>query len=128
MSFPPRFLHSHDHLQQNPDHEHVVVDREDWIEARKALGLPSQLTEEDWNEYDFCVFLIDGTVINQEITDALFVAGCDDGTIATSGTRAWIRFTRKAESLRAAIKSAVHDIEKAKCVVVAHVEIETNTL
>ena len=33
-----KFLHDHDCLQQNHDHEHVTVDRTDWEEVQALLG------------------------------------------------------------------------------------------
>ncbi|MFA5767204.1 MAG: hypothetical protein WC919_04740 [Candidatus Paceibacterota bacterium] len=128
------FLHSHNHLRQNPDHEHVVVDRADWEKARRILLTTGTIEEanrklaqlEEYKSYDFCVVLDDGTVITNEIVGALLAAGCDDGTIASSGTRTWVRFTREAESLEVAIKSAVDDVRKANCCTVVRIEMDAD--
>lgn len=116
MNFPPQFLHSHEHLLPNPNHEHVVVDRADWIEARRIFSNKQKT-------FDFIVCLDSGTDM-KSIADPLLEAGCDDGTIASCGDRVWIRFSREAESLEQAIKSAVADVRSAKCCTVVRVEIE----
>jgi hypothetical protein len=45
--------------------------------------------------------------------DALFAAGCDDGTPASSQGLAWIHFDREAASLEEAIRSAVINVQAA---------------
>ena len=45
--------------------------------------------------------------------DALFAAGCDDGTPASSGGAAWIHFDREAESLEEAIRTAITQVQAA---------------
>jgi hypothetical protein len=110
------FLHNHDSLQQSPDHEHVVVDRVDWEEARRIFSSKQKT-------FDFIVCLDSGTNMKL-IADPLMEAGCGDGTIASCGDRVWIRFSREAESLEQAIKSAVADVRSAKCCTVTRVEIE----
>jgi DNA-dependent RNA polymerase auxiliary subunit epsilon len=123
------FLHNHDHLQQNPAHEHVVVDRSDWEKARKIFFSAESQEDaraklaEQTKSFEFIVVLIDGTVITDEIAGQIYQA-CDDCLITTSGSRAWLRFTREAETLEQAINSAVADIHKAKCVIPKTVEIE----
>jgi hypothetical protein len=110
------FLHSHDHLIPNITHEHVVVDRTDWEEARRIFA-------GQYKSYEFIVCLDDGIDI-ESISEPLLKAGCDDGTLASCGNRVWIRFTRKAESLEQAIRSAVNDIRSAKCCTVVRIEVE----
>lgn len=64
--------------------------------------------------YDFVLLL--KTRRNPDIDDtlnALFLAGCDDGTFGIIGGVAQIRFSREADSLGAAIDSAVADVAKA---------------
>jgi hypothetical protein len=60
------------------------------------------------------------------LAEALFEAGCDDGTPCSSDGLAWIGFHREAESLESAIRSAVADGQKAG-VTVARVQIERNS-
>jgi hypothetical protein len=55
--------------------------------------------------------------------DALYEAGCDDGTLVSRCGVASVGFAREAESLGDAIGSAVKDVEKAGFKV-AKVEIE----
>jgi hypothetical protein len=110
------FLHSHDQLHQSPNHEHVVVDRADWEEA-------VQICTGKRKTFDFIVCLDNGTDM-RSIVEPLLKAGCDDGTIASCGDRVWVRFSREAESLEQAIKSAVADVRSAKCCTITRVEIE----
>jgi hypothetical protein len=55
--------------------------------------------------------------------DALFEAGCDDGTVGSCCGVISVTFTREAESLGDAIASAVNDVERAGFKV-ARIEIE----
>ena len=73
--------------------------------------------------YEFQLILKEGTEITEELADALFEAGCDDGTPGTFCGVPNIRFHREAESLESAIRSAVADVQKAGCVV-ERVQIE----
>jgi hypothetical protein len=73
--------------------------------------------------YEFNVLLKSVAEITDEQADALFSAGCDDGTPASSGGLAWIHFDRHANSLEEAIHSAVEQVQSAG-LVVAKVELE----
>ena len=48
-----------------------------------------------------------------EMSNALYEAGCDDGSPAVSQCQVSITFDREAKSLRDAIDSAIGDVEKA---------------
>jgi hypothetical protein len=67
--------------------------------------------------YDFEVVLAAGTDISEELADGLFEAGCDDGTPGTFCGTPHVSFSREAESLESAIRSAVADVRKAGCVI-----------
>ena len=67
--------------------------------------------------YEFSLVLKEGTEITEELADKLFDAGCDDGTPGTFCGAPYISFHREAESLEAAIGSAVADVQKTGCVV-----------
>jgi hypothetical protein len=54
--------------------------------------------------------------------DALFEAGCDDGTIVSRDGEVSIRFSRESTSLELAINSAVANVQQAGFHV-DHVEI-----
>jgi hypothetical protein len=56
--------------------------------------------------YEFIVTLAEGTEHTDELAEALYEAGCDDGSVWSSGGRVQIGFTRRAESLEPAIRSA----------------------
>jgi hypothetical protein len=76
--------------------------------------------------YEFIVILHGLDVINEDLADKLFEAGCDDGSPFSSCGIAGIGFSREAESLEAAIRSAVADVQKAGCTV-ERVQIESDS-
>ena len=78
-------------------------------------------------KYQFTLVLDSRHELTEEIADALFEAGCDDGTPGTSGGEFVIDFHRTADSLEAAIRSAIANIQSAGYAV-ARVEIEADTL
>jgi hypothetical protein len=63
--------------------------------------------------YEFDVLLRDVSEISDDQADALFSAGCDDGTPACCNGLAWIHFDRKGSSLEEAIRSAVAQVQAA---------------
>jgi hypothetical protein len=62
--------------------------------------------------YGFSVVLTVST-LSEEECDALYGAGCDDGTIVTRAGSTYIAFDRKAVSLEQAIRSATADVRAA---------------
>lgn len=78
------------------------------------------------NCYDFVVVLKGLDIIDDDLAEALFEAGCDDGTPFSSSGVAGIGFSREAESLESAIRSAVADVQKVGCTVHC-VEIKENS-
>lgn len=73
--------------------------------------------------YHFRVVLGVTGEIDDNHGDALFEAGCDDGTIVTRDEVSFIRFSRVSPSLEEAINSAASNIESAG-LTVDHVEVE----
>ena len=67
--------------------------------------------------YDFQIVLADVHAVNEEIADALFEAGCDDGTAFSSNGIAAVGFSRDAQSLEEAVRSAIADVNRAGFVV-----------
>ncbi len=63
--------------------------------------------------YGFDIVLKDVPEISDTQADALFEAGCDDGTPTSRGGAAWIHFDREASSLEEAIRSAVAQVQSA---------------
>lgn len=55
--------------------------------------------------------------MTEELGNALFEAGCDDGTLGVSNGVSFVCFHRDANDLESAIRSAVADVQKAGCVV-----------
>ncbi len=64
--------------------------------------------------YEFCMLL--GEVeLTDDLANRLFEAGCDDGSPGSCDGITTIDFHREADSLEAAIRSAVADVAKAGC-------------
>ena len=67
----------------------------------------------------------------EEVTDdqcnALYEAGCDDGTVSTSERVTRIDFCRDAPTLEEAIRSAIGNVNVAR-LQVARVEIEADAI
>ena len=63
--------------------------------------------------YEFDILLKDVQEVTDDQADALFAAGCDDGTPACCNGRAWIHFDRQAPSLEEGIRSAVAQVRAA---------------
>lgn len=64
-------------------------------------------------KYDFQVILAGVSEMTDEVSHALYEAGCDDGTPFSSEGIAAVGFTREATSLDEAIRSAIADIHRA---------------
>ena len=62
--------------------------------------------------YEFSIILTVSSLTNQEC-DALYEAGCDDGTVITRNRVTFVAFDRKAVSLEDAIRSATADVRAA---------------
>ncbi|HEX3150542.1 MAG TPA: hypothetical protein VHR66_20865 [Gemmataceae bacterium] len=62
--------------------------------------------------YEFSMVLSARTLSPDEC-EALYEAGCDDGTIVTRNRVTYIAFDRKADSLEQAIRSAAADVQAA---------------
>jgi hypothetical protein len=67
--------------------------------------------------YRFAVVLRGLDVIDDDLAESLYEAGCDDGSPFSSCGVASIGFDREADCLESAIRSAVADVQKAGCVV-----------
>ena len=67
--------------------------------------------------WEFTVILADGAELTEELGDALFAAGCDDASPGSCENVVAIDFDREAESLEAAIRSAVANVQAAGCTV-----------
>ena len=77
--------------------------------------------------YHFTVILAGVDEMSEELADALYDAGCDDGSPWSSEGVAAIGFDRDAESFEHAVRSAIADVQKAGCHV-AWVKIEPDDL
>jgi hypothetical protein len=74
-------------------------------------------------KFEFEVILAGDTDMTEELADRLFESGCDDGLPGISCGVPCIDFTREADSLESAIRSAIADLQKAGCVA-AEVRLE----
>lgn len=64
-------------------------------------------------EYDFALIVGGVPELTTAVEDALYKAGCDDGTVSMRHGRLYIDFSRPADSLKEAVLSAIVDVEKA---------------
>ena len=62
--------------------------------------------------YEFSLVLAGAEVSNDDC-DALYEAGCDDGTVITRNGVTYVAFDREAESLEDAIRSATAQVRAA---------------
>jgi len=79
------------------------------------------------SKYEFSLILKGSPELTEDICDKLFEAGCDDGTPGTCNGLFSIDFHRKADSLEAAINSAINNV-KAAGYDVERVEIEAGAM
>ena len=63
--------------------------------------------------YEFTVILAEVDLMTDAMADALYQAGCSDGSPFSGEGIASVGFDREAASLEAAIKSAIADVERA---------------
>jgi len=64
--------------------------------------------------FDFTLVLTGVDDVTDEVANALFEAGCDDGTPAVRSGRMVIAFSRRSSSAREAILSAIAQVRNAK--------------
>jgi hypothetical protein len=76
--------------------------------------------------YCFDIVLQGVREIADDQADALFSAGCDDGTPASCNGIAWVHFDREAHSLEEAIGSACTQV-RAAGFTVAKVEMDAES-
>jgi hypothetical protein len=79
------------------------------------------------HKYDFTLILAEPVELTDDLADALFAAGCDDGTPGTCKGVFSIDFHREATSLEAAIRSAIEDVKTAGYAV-TRVEIDAEAI
>jgi len=63
--------------------------------------------------YRFTLQLANVSEVTDDVGNALFAAGCDDGTFGACGGQAFVEFDREATSLEEAVRSAVKNVEQA---------------
>jgi len=76
--------------------------------------------------YDFIVVLKGLDVVDDDLAGKLYEAGCDDGSPFSSCGVAGVGFSREADCLESAIRSAVADVQKTGCTV-QRIEIESDS-
>lgn len=69
-------------------------------------------------KYEFSLILKGSPDLSEELADELYGVGCDDASPGTCGGVFTIDFHREAETLEAAINSAINDVRAA------HQEVE----
>ncbi len=78
-------------------------------------------------QYDFTLIFSETLELTSDLVDALFAAGCDDGTPGTSNGVFFVDFHREAGTLEDAIRSAIEDVRRAGHTVV-RVEMEAEAV
>ena len=78
-------------------------------------------------KYEFSLILSGPLELTEDLADSLFEAGCDDATPGTCNGVFSIDFHREADSLEAAIRSAIANVELAGYRV-ARVEMEAEAV
>ncbi len=76
--------------------------------------------------YEFELILRDVPDLTDDQADALFAAGCEDGTPASCDGTAWVHFDREAPSLEDAIRIALGQV-RAAGFQVARVEVDADS-
>jgi len=70
-------------------------------------------TKQTNREHDFTLVLAGIPDLTEDVENALFEAGCGDGTISFRSGRIFVTFSRQAASLKDAVISAIGDVQKA---------------
>ena len=78
-------------------------------------------------QYDFTLIFEEFPELTVELADALYAAGCDDGTPGTANGVLFVDFHREAATLEDAIRSAIENV-KAAGYEVARVEMEAQAM
>ena len=78
-------------------------------------------------KYEFSLILSGPLELTEDLADSLFEAGCDDATPGTCNGVFSIDFHREADSLEAAIRSAIANVELAGYRV-ARIEMEAEAV
>ena len=76
--------------------------------------------------HEFRLILANDIEMTEELCDRLYEAGCDDGSPGSCCGVPNIDFSREADCLESAIRSAVADVQKAGCTV-ERVQIERDS-
>ncbi len=63
--------------------------------------------------FEFLLFLASVSRSNNAMAEALYEAGCDDGTVFSSNGEVAIGFSREANSLEEAVRSAIANVVQA---------------
>ena len=80
-------------------------------------------------EFEFTLILAPSADLTEDAADALFEAGCDDGSPGMSEGVVSIDFHRESESLEDAIHSAIDQVRKAGFGVQrAEIPVETSAM
>ncbi len=74
-------------------------------------------------KYSFTLILAGSPELTDDLAERLYTTGCDDGSPGMCNGVTLIDFHREAESLEAALRSAIADVNAAGCTV-ARAEIE----
>ena len=79
------------------------------------------------SKYEFTLVLAQPDELTEDLAEALFAAGCDDGSPGSCNGIVSIDFHRESDSLENAIRSAIAQVDQAGCVA-ARVELDAAPL
>ena len=74
-------------------------------------------------EYSFTLKLNGISEFTEAMENSLYEAGCDDALLCSRDGSAYIDFNREADSMSAAIESALSDVKRANIVEVVTVTV-----
>ena len=77
--------------------------------------------------WPFTITIQDLAEFTDAQSDALYEAGCSDGTLCSSSGSAYIHFDRESDSLEKAIRTAIADINSTG-LEIDHIEINREEL
>ena len=63
--------------------------------------------------FDFLLILADAETCDEIMSDDLYEAGCDDGTLFSSDGEVAMGFSREASTLEEAVRSAIANVSQA---------------
>ncbi len=77
--------------------------------------------------FEFTIYFSEYDELSEELTNAIFEAGCDDGLLGSSQNRFSVCFGREAETFADAVLSAITDLQKVPGLQVTDLSCDSDT-